>query len=201
MTRDVRRLVSLGALVVAAVVALSAIPTGATIVCPPGVKPPSHYCVSVPPTAVTLSATHVGGKSATLNGLTGAGVVGGDPTKFFFEYGTKVPYKFKTPAGKLGSCPHGIMPPSPYCTTPASTRVSARVRGLLPCTTYHFRIVAKNPDGRTLGFDKTFKTKFVAPIVRVLSPRKVGRGQRFNVSVTLSAPAKVTIFIAAAATS
>ena len=69
MTRDLRRLVSLGTLVVAAVVAFSAIPTGATIVCPQGVKPPSPYCMNVPPTAVTRSATHVGGKSATLNGL------------------------------------------------------------------------------------------------------------------------------------
>ncbi len=61
MTRDLRRLVSLARLVVAAVVALSAVPTGATIVCPPGHTPPpgggtGPYCKNVKPRAVTPGA-------------------------------------------------------------------------------------------------------------------------------------------------
>jgi hypothetical protein len=194
--RCLMRLGPVAGLLAAAVVAMSAMPAGGTIVCPKGIKPPSPYCKNVKPTAVTRNATHVGGKSATLNGLAGAGVAGGDPTQFFFQYGTTMAYGKDTPTRTLGSCPSGTTPPSLYCTTPASTPVSARISALLPCTTYHFRLVAKNADGKTKGADKAFKTKFVAPIVRVESPRKVGRGQRFNVSVVLSAPATVTIFVA-----
>jgi hypothetical protein len=52
--------------VAAGVVALSAGPTSATIVCPSGVKPPSPYCTNVPPTATNGEATNVKGTSATL---------------------------------------------------------------------------------------------------------------------------------------
>ena len=145
MMRCLTRLVPLGGLLAAAVLVLSATPTGATIVCSPGHTPPpgggtGPYCKNVKPKAVTLSATHVGGKSAKLNGLAGAGVAGGDPTQFFFQYGTTMAYGKDTPTQTLGSCQPGHTAPSPYCTTPASTPVSASVRGLLPCTTYHFRL-------------------------------------------------------------
>jgi hypothetical protein len=48
-----------GGVVAAAVVALSATPAGATVVCPPGVKPPSKYCTNVKPTAITQTASNV----------------------------------------------------------------------------------------------------------------------------------------------
>ena len=111
--RCLTRLVPLGGLLAAAVLVLSATPTGATIVCSPGHTPPpgggtGPYCKNVKPKAVTLSATHVGGKSAKLNGLAGAGVAGGDPTQFFFQYGTTTAYGKDTPTQILGSCPPGI---------------------------------------------------------------------------------------------
>ncbi len=113
MMRCLTRLVPLGGLLAAAVLVLSATPTGATIVCSPGHTPPpgggtGPYCKNVKPKAVTLSATHVGGKSAKLNGLAGAGVAGGDPTEFFFQYGTTMAYGKDTPTTTLGSCPPGI---------------------------------------------------------------------------------------------
>ena len=112
MMRCLTRLVPLGGLLAAAVLVLSATPTGATIVCSPGHTPPpgggtGPYCKNVKPKAVTLSATHVGGKSAKLNGLAGAGVAGGDPTEFFFQYGTTMAYGKDTPTETLGSCQPG----------------------------------------------------------------------------------------------
>ena len=61
MTRysHLRWLAALGGLLAAGVMALSAAPSGATIVCPNGIKPPSPYCTNVPPTATTSKATEV----------------------------------------------------------------------------------------------------------------------------------------------
>jgi hypothetical protein len=48
----VRRPALAAGLVATAAVAISAVPSGATIVCPKGVKPPSPYCTNVRPTAI-----------------------------------------------------------------------------------------------------------------------------------------------------
>src|ERR1700733_15611188 len=82
---------------------LLATPGGATIVCPQGVKPPSPYCVNVPPTATTGNATHVRATSATLNGVAGPNVRGGDITRYFFEYGTTTAYGCQTRPGAIGA--------------------------------------------------------------------------------------------------
>ena len=89
MTRysHLRWLAPLGGLVAAGLIALSAAPVSATIVCPTGIKPPSPYCTNVLPTATTGSATNVGAKKATLNGVAGPNVSGGDITQYFFKYG------------------------------------------------------------------------------------------------------------------
>ena len=200
MMRYLGRLAPLGGLVAAAVVAFSATPAGATIVCQPGHTPPpgggtGPYCKNVPPRAVTRPATNVSANSAKLNGRVGAGVAGGDPTKYFFQYGTSTAYGSQTPTAILGACQAGVSPPSPYCTTPDIHPVSAVVRGLAPCTTYHFMVVAKNADGRTKGADATFRTRFATAITNFDSPPTVRRGQRFTVKITLGAPARLTIFI------
>jgi hypothetical protein len=198
MTRyaHLKRLGPLAGLMAAAVVALSAMPAGATIVCPPGVTPPNPYCTNVPPIAITKDATNVTGTSATLNGTTGAGVAGGDPTQWFFQYGTTTAYGQATAPQTLGSCPPGVNPPSPYCTTPASQDVSAGISHLTPCTLYDFRIVASNPDGTTTGANKSFTTGFAHPIHKVrVSPHRVKGGHRFKVKITLDFRAHVFIFL------
>ena len=92
MTRysHLTRLLPLGALAAAGVMALSAAPAGATLVCQAGhtPSPTSPYCTNVPPTATTNDATNVKPKRATLNGVAGPNVVGGDPTSYFFQCGT-----------------------------------------------------------------------------------------------------------------
>ncbi len=187
MTRysHVRRLAVLGGLMAVGASALLAGPGGATMVCPNGIKPPSPYCTNVPPTATTNPATHVKGTSATLNGVAGPNVSGGDPTQYFFEYGKTKGYGTQTPTGTIGSCPAGITPPSPYCSTPSSQAVSANISKLTPCTTYHFQLVATNSDGTTPGGDKAFKTKFAPPLKNVSAPGKVKGRHRFKVKFTL----------------
>jgi hypothetical protein len=198
MTRysHLMRLALVGGLVAAWASALLAAPSGATIVCQPGVKPPSPYCTNVPPTAITNNASNVRGTSATLNGVAGPNVSGGDPTQYFFEYGKTTAYGSQTPTGTIGSCPPGITPPSPYCNTPASQPVSADISKLTPCTTYHFQLVAKNSDGTTPGGDKQFTTKFAPPLKNVSAPGKVKAGHKFKVKFTLRFKVKsVTVLI------
>ena len=162
-----------GVSVVVGVIALSALPAGSTIVCPTGVKPPSPYCTNVPPIARTDQASRVRGDSATLNGVAGPNVRGGDITQYFFKYGPTPSYGFQTPTGTIGSCPHGIGPPSPYCNVPKKQRVSERVSDLTPCTRYHFQLFADNPDGSAAGGDRTFATGFAPPSRR----SRAGRGE------------------------
>jgi hypothetical protein len=153
----------------------------ATIVCPQGVKPPSPYCVNVPPTATTRNATHVGATRATLAGVAGPNVRNGDVTKYYFEYGATTAYGSQTRPGTIGSCPFGITPPSPYCNVPKKQRVSADIWRLTPCTTYHFQLVAQNPDGMADGGDRTFTTRFAPPLTGVFAPYSVSGGDAFNV--------------------
>jgi hypothetical protein len=195
MTRYLRRLAPLCGLVAAAVVAVSAAPASATVVCPPGVTPPSSYCSNVKPTAITGVATNINGNKATLNGTAGARVTGGDPTQWFFRWGTTTAYGHQTPTQTLGACPAGITPPSQYCSTPAAQGVSAGISGLTACTTYHFQLFATNPDGTTPGGDKTFRRGFEKPLKNFKTPRHVRRHQRFKVRFTLVFNAKVKVLI------
>jgi hypothetical protein len=176
--------------------ALSAAPGSATVVCPSGIKPPSPYCTNVQPTATTNAATNVTGTKATLNGVVSPNVAGGDPTSYFFKYGKTTAYGSQTPTGTVGACPAGITPPSPYCSTPTSQPVSADIANLTPCTNYHFQLFASNPDGSASGGDKTFRTKFAAPIKSVSAPGKVKAGKKFKVKFTLRFKAQsVTVLI------
>lgn len=187
----------LGGLVALGASALLAAPGSATIVCPQGVKPPSPYCTNVPPIAITRNANHVRATSARLNGVAGPNVRGGDITQYFFEYGTTTAYGSTTPQGTIGSCPSGISPPSPYCSVPKKRRVSADISNLTPCTTYHFQLVATNPDGTTNGGDNTFTTDFAPPLAGVFAPDEVRRGDTFNVDFRLRFDTdSVTILIA-----
>ncbi len=165
--------------------ALLAGPGSATIVCPAGSTPPSPYCTNVPPTATTNDATNVQATKATLNGVAGPNVSGGDPTQYFFKYGTTTAYGNQTPTGTIGACPAGITPPSPYCNTPKTQAVSADISKLTPCTTYHFQLFANNPDGSASGGDKMFTTGFTPPIKSVSAPGKVKAGKKFKVKFNL----------------
>jgi hypothetical protein len=95
------------------------------------------------PSAVTGSASAVRPGSATLNGSVNPN---GQPTSYQFDYGTSTGYGRSTPVASAGS---GTSP----------VPVSASLTGLTRNTTYHFRVVAIDAQGRRYpGADATFRT-------------------------------------------
>ena len=99
-----------------------------------------------PPAAITGASSGV-----TQNGATVAGAVdtNGLPTSYGFEIGTSTDYGPPTGLGTVGA---GL--------TEAS--VSLSLTGLVPDTTYHYRITATNVDGTVYGSDQTFTTSMFA---------------------------------------
>jgi len=95
------------------------------------------------PTASTGTAINVTADAARLRGAVNPR---GLPTTYYFEYGTTRRYGSRTPDASAG---RGT----------SSRNVVAPVSGLRPNTTYHFRIVASNPDGVTSGGDRAFTTR------------------------------------------
>jgi CSLREA domain-containing protein len=94
------------------------------------------------PNVATGAAKNVGPGAATLMGTVNPG---GRPTSYVFRYGTTKGYGSKTPATAAGS---GRL----------NVHASFRVKGLMPGTTYHYRLVATNSAGTERGADRTFKT-------------------------------------------
>jgi hypothetical protein len=95
------------------------------------------------PAVTTGGAASITPSTVTLNGKV-------DPnrkaTTYFFQVGTTRLYgsnTAETPAGAAAN----------------PSRVSVPVTGLAPSTVYHYRLVARNADGLTLGKDRTFKTR------------------------------------------
>ena len=104
----------------------------------PGPLPEAERAEEVLPTTATLKAS--------LNPE-------GHETTYRFEYDT-APYE--------GEAPHGTKVPVPDATLPGSEyegeEVQAELEGLIPSTTYHFRLVATNSQGTVYGEDATFTT-------------------------------------------
>jgi hypothetical protein len=93
------------------------------------------------PVALTNPATLIASFSATLNALL-------DPhgltTSSHFQYGPTTSYGLTTaPQSQSGN---------------TYRNVSANISSLTASTTYHFRVVASNSAGTTLGSDKSFST-------------------------------------------
>jgi hypothetical protein len=97
---------------------------------------------SAPPDAQTNAAANVGLTSAVLNGMVTSN---SSPTSIRFEYGTTNTYGTATAWESIGS-------------DAVSATFSGVVTGLMPNTLYHFRLVAVNGSGTTVGADQTFTT-------------------------------------------
>jgi hypothetical protein len=102
------------------------------------------------PTATTGLAGSVTSQSATLSGSLDAR---GAPSTYYFEYGDTTAYGRSTPATNAGSATSAVA-------------ASAWAGDLRPDTTYHYRIVAANAGGVTVGADHTFTT-LPAPAVQL----------------------------------
>lgn len=74
-------------------------------------------------------------------------------TKYYFEYGITTAYGSKTAETSVGSGGEFVA-------------VSAPLAGLAPGTSYHYRLVATNSRGTTIGKDKEFETLGGKPIAR-----------------------------------
>ncbi|MBF0227682.1 MAG: C10 family peptidase [Desulfobacterales bacterium] len=101
------------------------------------------------PTVITQLATSVASTTATLNGTINPN---GASTTYYFQYGTTTSYGSTTSNQSAG-----------YGTS--SITVTTNLIGLIPNTTYHFRLVAENSLGTTNGSDMSFKTSADIPIV------------------------------------
>ena len=110
------------------------------------------------PAASTGNATAITPTSATLNGTVNPE---GQATTYYFEYGTTTGYGSQTAATDAGS-------------GTADAKVSRSIGSLVPNTTYHYRLVATNASGTTLGSDVSFKApKPPAPVVSTGHPSNV----------------------------
>jgi hypothetical protein len=156
------------------------------------VAPPSVSTGSA--SVLRLTTATLGAHAANPDALSG---------RVYFQYGTSRAYGKQTTA-------------QPLAAKSAATAFSVAVTGLARRTTYHFRAVAVNPDGTSVGADQTFTTPaFAVSRLRVtprtfsLSGRRVNgrcvkatrhnhsntpcrRAIRLHVSYTLDAAATVT---------
>jgi plastocyanin len=94
------------------------------------------------PSAITEAATPVTEHEATLKGTVNPE---GKATKYFFKWGTTGSYGQETGEQPAGEGTVGAP-------------VFAKLSGLAPGTTYHFKLVAKNEKGPAEGEDQTFTT-------------------------------------------
>ena len=95
------------------------------------------------PTVTTGGAARVTQTSATLTGKVNPN---GARTTYFFQYGTSKLYGSTTGPTDAGA-------------GTAAKAAAADLTGLAPFTKYHYRLVAENSKGTTVGGDRTFTTK------------------------------------------
>ncbi len=105
------------------------------------------------PAVATGAATAITARGATLNGTVRPG---GATTTYRFAYGLTASYGRSTTAGTL---------PAGESTLP----VSARLSGLVPNRTYHYRVTATSSAGSATGADRSFKTKSI-PFAGAFAP-------------------------------
>jgi hypothetical protein len=116
------------------------------------------------PYPVTGTVSGISTTGATLNGTVDS--EGSDlPTNYDFEYGMSTSYGSFSPS-PLGTDPGETVFPDPQA-------VSVPLSGLQPGTTYDYRLVTDNSDGRTFGANQTFTT--AAPAT--LTVRHGGNGE------------------------
>lgn len=102
------------------------------------------------PTVATQMARSIGGREATLLGAVNPN---GGTTLAYFEYGQTTAYGNQTPPEGVGGGPEALGYTKP-------------ITGLQPGTIYHFRLVAANSLGASMGEDVSFTTSFDPPTVQ-----------------------------------
>lgn len=108
------------------------------------------------PTAITGPARDVRANSARITGTVNPN---GAATTYHFQYGRTQSYGNSTPTRDAGSGGSAV-------------GVDRSIGGLRPGTTYHYRILASNSEGRSTGRDRTFTTPTARP--RAVTGRATG---------------------------
>jgi hypothetical protein len=123
------------------------------------------------PSVSTGQASAVSFGSATLGGSVNPH---GADTSYYFQYGLTKSYGLQTSILDAGAGTHAVP-------------VAIAVAGLQPLTVYHFRLVAVNASGPTIGADKSFLTTKVPLSLAILaSPNPVAWGGAITVQGSLS---------------
>ncbi|OAI38467.1 hypothetical protein AYO39_01070 [Actinobacteria bacterium SCGC AG-212-D09] len=113
------------------------------------------------PVAQTGGVSSLSGSGATLQGQVNSR---GTATTYHFEYGTTAgSYVASTADASAGSNPNG------------GVRVNAAVSDLRAGATYHYRLVATNANGTSMGADRTFRT--LGPTVLTDTPASITGGK------------------------
>jgi hypothetical protein len=132
------------------------------------------------PIVITLAATGITGTGAVVNGSVNANTLS---TSVSFNYGLTTAY---------GST---IVAVPPTVTGNSPTPVLASLSGLLPATTYHFRVTGTNASGTSNGNDLTFTTAPAAPTVVTNAASNIGgNGAQLNGSVNANNTASTVSF-------
>jgi hypothetical protein len=140
------------------------------------------------PFASTGSAARVTGSTARISGSVNPE---GTATSYHVEFGTTIAYGHSTPSTAAGA-------------RAASVPVTVALSGLSPRTTYHYRVVATNEGGTSVGADRTFTTggaphrapRFSFVVPRSVAARAALRGRlrvRFSCSRACASHFVVTV--------
>lgn len=126
---------------------------------------------ALPPTVNTGPVTVIEPTSATVAGVVSPN---GVPTSWFVEYGRTTSFGLHTRSASAAS---GI----------ASLGVSAKLSGLKPGTTYHYRFVAVSSAGTARGLDGLLATLAPRRVVTISAARSIVEfGQQITLFGTLS---------------
>jgi sugar lactone lactonase YvrE len=138
-----------GGSAVATSAATAVVSAGATVTATTTTAPAPMTTPAVGPLLVTTAPVGSGPGEPPVKPL--AATLGGEvspsdaPVTYHFQYGTNGSYGSATPSATL-----------PASST--SQAVHANVRGLIPGTVYHYRLVATTPSGTSYGQDETLTT-------------------------------------------
>jgi hypothetical protein len=116
------------------------------------IGPDEHLLTTGPPILSPASVSSLTPTSAILNATVSPG---GHGTDWFFQYGTTTAYTAATATLALPATTHPLA-------------VSRAIANLVPNTTYHFRLVARNAAGTVAGADVAFTTP--GPTITSSSP-------------------------------
>jgi hypothetical protein len=132
---------------------------------------PALAAAATKPGVSTGGASKVTITTATLNGKVNPHAAA---TTYFFQYGTTLAYGSRTPDAAAGAGTKAVS-------------AAAAITALGPNTKYHYRLVARNGVGTTVGGDRTFTTpKQPLGLALAATPNPVAFGAPSTLAGTLS---------------